>query len=395
MTSILEKEKEFFLQTYKRIPVDISHGEGVYLYDKNGEKYLDFFSGLAVNALGYANPDIITAVSEQIKRFAHLSNNFITDVQIEFAEKLVKYSGMSGVFLTNSGTEAVEGAIKLIRKAKGPDKKIFSFTGSFHGRTYGALTLTPKEKYQKGYEPLLANISYIRFNDIEDLQNKIDKDTAAVFIELIQGEGGIVPASDEFVKKIEELRSMYSFILVADEIQTGTGRTGKPFAFNHYNVLPDIVVTAKAIGGGLPLGAILVSSDLKNIFSTGTHGTTFGGNPVACAAGNVVLKKVFEDRLVDNVMEKGKHFINLLNNLKKEFPKDIKEVRGKGFMLGVEHFYECTQLADKFRERGVLVNCTNQNVIRILPPLIAGKEHIDFFISEYKNLLSKKFHSAN
>ena len=395
MTSILEKEKEFFLQTYKRIPVDISHGEGVYLYDKNGKKYLDFFAGLAVNALGYANPDIITAVSEQIKRFAHLSNNFITDVQIEFAERLVKYSGMSGVFLTNSGTEAVEGAIKLIRKFKGPDKKIFSFTGSFHGRTYGALTLTPKEKYQKGYEPLLANISYIRFNNIEDLQNKIDKNTAAVFIELIQGEGGIVPASDEFVKKIEELRSMYSFILVADEIQTGTGRTGKPFAFNHYNVLPDIVVTAKAIGGGLPLGAILVSSDLKNIFSTGTHGTTFGGNPVACAAGNVVLKKVFEDRLVDDVMERGKHFINLLNNLKKEFPEDIKEVRGKGFMLGVEHFYECTQLADKFRERGVLVNCTNQNVIRILPPLIAGKEHIDFFISEYKNLLSKKFHSAN
>jgi predicted acetylornithine/succinylornithine family transaminase len=395
MTSILEKEKEFFLQTYKRIPVDISHGEGVYLYDKKGNKYLDFFSGLAVNALGYANPGIIAAVTEQIKRFAHLSNNFITDVQIEFAEKLVKYSGMSGVFLTNSGTEAVEGAIKLIRKAKGPDKKIFSFTGSFHGRTYGALTLTPKEKYQKGYEPLLANISYIRFNNIEDLRNKIDTDTAAVFIELIQGEGGIVPASDEFVKKIEELRSIYSFILVADEIQTGTGRTGKPFAFNHYNVLPDIVVTAKAIGGGLPLGAILVSSDLKNIFSTGTHGTTFGGNPVACAAGNVVLKKVFEDRLVDNVMEKGKHFINLLNNLKKEFPEDIKEVRGKGFMLGVEHFYECTQLADKFRERGVLVNCTNQNVIRILPPLIAGKEHIDFFISEYKNLLSKKFHSAN
>ena len=395
MTSILEKEKEFFLQTYKRIPVDISHGEGVYLYDKKGNKYLDFFSGIAVNALGYANPDIITAVSEQIKRFAHLSNNFITDVQIEFAERLVKYSGMSGVFLTNSGTEAVEGAIKLIRKFKGPDKKIFSFTGSFHGRTYGALTLTPKEKYQKGYEPLLANISYIRFNDIEDLQKKIDKNTAAVFIEFIQGEGGIVPASNEFVKKIEELRSMYSFILVADEIQTGTGRTGKPFAFNHYNVLPDIVVTAKAIGGGLPLGAILVSSDLKNIFSTGTHGTTFGGNPVACAAGNVVLKKVFEDRLVDDVMERGKHFINLLNNLKKEFPEDIKEVRGKGFMLGVEHFYECTQLADKFRERGVLVNCTNQNVIRILPPLIAGKEHIDFFISEYKNLLSKKFHSAN
>lgn len=387
MTTIFEKEKELFLQTYKRIPVDISYGEGVYLYDKNGKRYLDFFAGLAVNALGYAYPDIVAAVTEQIKKYTHLSNNFITEIQVEFAERLIKYSGMSGLFLTNSGTEAVEGAIKLIRKAKGPDKKIFSFTGSFHGRTYGALTLTPKEKYKQGYEPLLSNIAYIKFNDVEDLQNKVDANTAAVFVEFIQGEGGIIPASEEFVNKLAELKSKYSFILAADEIQTGTGRTGKPFAYNHYNVKPDIVVTAKAIGGGLPLGAILVSSELKNIFSAGTHGTTFGGNPVACAAGNVVLKKVLEDGLFKDVMKKGEYFINYLNDLKNDFPDDIKEVRGKGFMICAEHFYECNQLVEKFIERGILVNCTNQNVIRILPPLIAEKDEIDFFINEYRNIL--------
>jgi len=390
MMDIFEKEKKLFLSTYKRIPIDISHGEGVYLYDKKGNKYLDFFSGLAVNALGYSDPDIISAVTEQVKKFSHLSNNFITDVQIEFAEKLLKYSGMSGIFLSNSGTEAVEGTIKLIRKVKGPEKEIFSFTGSFHGRTYGALTLTPKEKYQHGYKPLLSNISYIKFNDIEDLQNKVDSNTAAVFIEFIEGEGGIVPASEKFIEKIEELRKKFSFILVADEIQTGTGRTGKPFAFNHYNILPDIVVTAKAIGGGLPLGAILVSSELKNVFSTGSHGTTFGGNPVACAAGNVVFKKVFEDGLLKNVENNGKYFIDNLNMLKEDFLKEIKEVRGKGYMLGVEHFYECSQIVEEFRERGVFVNCTNQNVIRILPPLIAGKDHIDLFISEYRNILKGK-----
>jgi acetylornithine/succinyldiaminopimelate/putrescine aminotransferase len=325
-----------------------------------------------------------------MKKFSHLSNNFIADVQIEFAEKLLKYSGMSGIFLSNSGTEAIEATIKLIRKVKGPNKKIFSFTGSFHGRTYGALTLTPKEKYQHGFEPLLSNIFYIKFNDIEELQNKIDANAAAVFIEFIQGEGGVVPASDEFVEKLDELRKKFPFILVADEIQTGTGRTGKPFAYNHYNIIPDIVVTAKAIGGSLPLGAVLASKEFRDVFSIGSHGTTFGGNPVACAAGNVVFKKVFEERLIENVENNGKYFINFLNMIKNDFPNDIKEVRGKGYMLGVEHFYDCNEIVEKFRERGVLVNCTNQNVIRILPPLIAMKEHIDLFISEYRNILKEK-----
>jgi len=390
MNNILEKEKELFISTYKRIPVEIKYGRGVYLYDAEGRKFLDFFSGLAVNALGYSHPEINEAVNQQMERFAHLSNYFITDIQIQFAEKLLKHSGMSGIFMSNSGTEAAEGAVKLIRKLKGPDKKIFSFTGSFHGRTYGALTLTSNAKYKKGFEPLLPNISMLEFNNSEDLVQNIGEDTAAVFIEFIQGEGGIFPANEEFVKNIEKLRKQYSFILVADEIQAGIGRTGKAFAFQHYNVIPDIILTAKAAGGGLPLGAILVSSRLKDILSTGSHGTTFGGNPVACAAGIVVLEKVFEKGLVNEVAESGEYFINQLNQLKEEFREDIKEIRGKGFMIGVEHFYECSNLIEKFRDRGVLVNCTNQNVVRILPPLISEREHIDFFMTKYREILKEK-----
>ena len=390
MSHIFEKEKELFLSTYKRIPVEIERGEGVYLYDKEGNKYLDFFSGLGVNALGYAHPDINEAIRKQIEKYSHLSNFFITESQIKFAEKILKYSEMSGIFLTNSGAEANEGVIKIIRKIKGKEKKIYALTGGFHGRTYGALTLTASEKYQHGFEPLLQNIEYVEFNDTKDLQNKVDINTAALFIEFIQGEGGIFLASEEFVKNIKALRKKFSFLLVADEIQCGIGRTGKAFGYNHYNVEPDIIVVAKSAGGGLPLGAILVSAELKEILAAGDHGTTFGGNPVACAAGNVVLEKVFEGGLLTKVSENGDYVIGLLSKLKEEFPKDIKEIRGKGYMVGIEHNYECAKLVEEFRNRGVLVNCTNKNVIRILPPLIAEKEHFNFFISAYREILKEK-----
>jgi acetylornithine/N-succinyldiaminopimelate aminotransferase len=388
--NIITKEKELFLHAYNRIPVDISHGEGVYLFDKAGNRYLDFFSGLCVNALGHSHPEIIEAVSSQIKRFSHLSNTFITDIQVEFAEKLLKYSGMSKVFLSNSGTEAVEGTIKIIRRLKGPDKKIFSFTGSFHGRTYGALTLTSKQQYREGFEPLLPNIELLKFNDLNDL-NKINENTAAVFIEFIQGEGGIVPASNEFAEQLNNLREKFGFILAADEIQNGIGRTGKPFAYNHYNIKPDIVIAAKAIGGGLPLGAIMVDEKLSDVFETGKHGTTFGGNPVACAAGKVVLENVFEKGLIESVRENGNYFFRELMKLKSAYPDDIKEVRSKGFMIGVEHNYNCDHLVEKFRDKNVFVNCTNQNVIRVLPPLIAEKEHIDYFVKAYVEIVKNEF----
>ncbi len=384
---IFEKEKELFLSTYKRIPVRITHGEGVYLYDIKGNKYLDFFSGLAVNSLGYAHPKVVSAVCSQISKFGHLSNNYIADIQIEFSELLLKYSGMSKIFLSNSGTESIEGAIKIVRKKFGPNKKIYSLTHGFHGRTYGSLSLTEKEKYKKGFEPFLPNIYKINFNDIEDLTAKIREDTAAIFLEFIQGEGGVNVVSEDFISILKELREKYKFAVVADEIQTGIGRTGKPFAYDHYDFLPDIVASAKAIGGGLPLGAILTSAEYDDILETGKHGTTFGGNPVSCAAGKVVLEEVFKNGLMDNVKAYGIYFIAQLNELKKLFPNDIKEVRGKGYMIGVELYYEGNKIVKLMRERKVLTNCTNNTVIRILPPLIAGKNEIDFFLYNFHEVL--------
>ncbi len=388
--NIFEKEKEFFLHTYNRIPIEIKSAQGVHLIDKNGNRYLDFFSGLGVNALGYAHPKIVKAVSEQIVKFAHLSNNYITDIQIEFTELLLKHSKMSKVFLSNSGTESVEGAIKLIRKKYGPDKKIFSLTNSFHGRTYGAMSLTARAKYKKGFEPLLPNIEQINFNDTNDLQNKIDENTAGIFIEFIQGEGGINVVSHEFTDKLKELRNKFDFLIVADSIQCGIGRTGLPFSHNHLNVNPDIIVSAKAIGGGLPLGAILVSEELKEVIEVGKHGTTFGGNPVSCAAGKVVLVEVFENGLMNHVAELGKYLIEQLNELKKMFPEDIKEIRGKGFMVGIDLYYAGNKTVQKLREKKVLANCTNETVIRLLPPLIISKNDIDFFLYNFHETLKSK-----
>ncbi len=253
---------------------------------------------MGVNALGHAHPGIAEAINKQTAKFLHLSNYFITDIQLEFTAKLLKYSNMSKAFLTNSGAEAVEAAIKAIRRLKGNEGEIFSLTNSFHGRTYGALSLTDRKKYKKGFEPLLPKISSIKFNDEEDLQKKINKKTAAVFIEFLQGESGINLISTQFVELLTELRQKYNFAIVADCIQSGVGRTGKPFAFNHFEITPDIVLLAKSIGGGLPLGAMLTKGEFDESFSYGSHGTTFGGNPVSCAAGLIVLEEVFENGLM-------------------------------------------------------------------------------------------------
>lgn len=385
--SVFDKEKELFIPVYKRLPLNISRGEGVHLYDIYGNRYLDFFSGLAVNALGYSHPRIVDAVCSQISKFSHLSNNFITDIQVEFSELLLKHSRMSKLFLTNSGTESIEGAIKIVRKKYGQDKTIFSLTNGFHGRTYGSLSLTSKEKYRNGFEPFLPNTGKINFNDIDDLQLKINEETAAIFIEFIQGEGGINIVSEDFTARLIELKNKFNFLIIADSIQCGIGRTGRPFSHNYYEVQPDIIVTAKAIGGGLPLGAMLISDELKDILKTGVHGTTFGGNPVSCAAGKVVLEEVFERGLVDEVKKNGEYFISQLKEIQKMFPSVIKDVRGRGFMIGIELFDECSDFVKQMRERKVLINCTGNNVLRILPPLIAGKNEIDFFLYNFHEIL--------
>ena len=387
INNLLEKEKKFLLHTYKRIPLEISHGEGVYIVTKDGKKYLDFFSGLAVNSLGYGNKKIINAIEEQIKKIIHLSNYYVNNTQLELAEKLIKYSGLSKVFFTNSGTEAVEASLKLLRKALGPDKKIFSFSNAFHGRTYGSLSLSGKEKYKKYFAPLLPNIFQLEFNNINQIEDNLDETTAAVYIEFVQGEGGIRIASKQFINKLDELRKEYGFVLVADEVQSGIWRTGKPFAYNHFNLKPDLVIVAKAIGGGFPLGALITNKKYSDAFQIGDHGSTFGGNPVACAAGLAVIEEIINIKLMNNVENLSNYFISKLNQLKDKFPDKIKDVRGLGYMLGVELNFPCNKIVDEFRENCILVNCTSENVLRILPPLISIKTNIDQFLTTFEKLL--------
>lgn len=389
MENFLKEEEKLFLRTYKRLPIIISHGDGVHLIAKDGTKYLDFIGGLGVNALGHSHPGIIEAIRKQTIKFSHLSNHFITDIQLEFTAELLKFSNMSKAFLTNSGTEAVEAAIKAIRRSKGSEGEIFSLTNSYHGRTYGALSLTNRKDYKKGFEPFLPKISTINFNDTEDLKSKINENTVAVFIEFLQGESGINLISSKFVKLLSELREKYNFAIVADCIQSGVGRTGKPFAFSHFEVTPDIVLVAKSIGGGLPLGAMLTKGEFDEAFLTGNHGSTFGGNPVSCAAGIVVLKEVFENGLMQNADELGNYFRAELQDLKTLFPDKIQDVRGLGFMIGVEMKVNCNVLVDNLIKKNVLANCTNKNVLRLLPPLITTKNNIDFFLYNFHEVLKQ------
>lgn len=387
--NIFNQEKEIFLNTYKRIPIEIAYGDGVHLIDKNGKSYLDFFAGLAVNALGYRHPKIVNTVIDQIQKFAHLSNYFITDVQVEFGELLLRYSGMNKLFLTNSGTEAIETAMKIIRKVKGSEKIIYSLSNGFHGRTYGALSITQRQNYRKNFEHFLPNIAQIIFNDVEDLRKKIDRNTAAVFVEFLQGEGGLHFVSKEFADTLSQLRAEYNFIVVSDSIQCGIGRTGKPFSHNYLDFNPDIITVAKSIGGGLPLGAVLVNERLQNCFEPGNHGTTFGGNPVSCAAGKVVLQEVFENGLMNNARVLGQYLNDELNELKNLFPSTIKEIRGKGLMIGIELFESGQKFVDKLLEKNVLINCTSTKVLRLLPPLIISKSDADFFLYKFHETLKE------
>ncbi len=388
--NILEREAKVFFHTYKRIPLEIDRGEGVYLYSTSGRRYLDLFGGLAVNALGYNHPRVVEAIGQQIRRYIHLSNYYVQDPQIELAERLVKASGYSKVFLGNSGTEVIEGALKIARKW-GKDKKkstVVSFTNAFHGRTMGALSSMDREKYREGFEPFLPGFVCIPFNDVEILRRTVNKETLAVMLEFIQGEGGINVATAEFIAELERLKHQYDFLIIADEIQAGLGRTGKFFAFEHYSASgPDIVTAAKPLGGGLPLGAILGSERVADVLQYGVHGTTFGGNPVACSAGIVVLEELVDKGLMQHVVEVGEYAFTQLRQLRQEFPQLIADVRGKGLMIGVELTREGDSIVEKMRDEGVLINCTNQTVLRFLPPLIITKTEIDEGIRTLRKVL--------
>ncbi len=375
---VFERENAYFFHTYKRLPLEIDRGEGVYLYDRAGKRYLDMFGGLAVNALGYAHSGVIEAIHRQSALYTHLSNYFLQKPQLELAELLIKTSGFEKIFFTNSGTESIEGAMKIARKWGDKRQKtdIVAFSNSFHGRTFGALSIMDRPIYRDGYGPFLPNCCVGRFNDAENLERGLSRKTAAVVLEFIQGEGGIRPVSAEFVGELKRLKDRLGFLLIADEIQSGIGRTGKFFGYQHFDINPDIVVIAKPIGGGLPLGAILGGRAVADILEPGVHGTTFGGNPVACAAGTVVMKEI-TGGLMKNAETMGVLLQSRLREFQKKFPGLVKEVRGFGLMQGMELNREGDTLVSAIRDRGVLVNCTNQTVLRLLPPLIVTKEHID------------------
>jgi len=309
--------------------------------------------------------------------------------QVRLAETLLTVSGYRRIFLTNSGTEAIEGAIKLARKW-GRDKGksiLYGLSNSFHGRTMGALSLTERSKYREGYEPFLPNVGHIKYNDVQDLRSKVGKETLGIVFECIQGEGGVNPFTAEFANELAMLQKKHEFLLIADEIQSGVGRTGRFFGFEHFGMKPDIVVIAKAIGGGLPLGAFLGSEKLSDVFTYGLHGTTFGGNPVACAAGSAVLDEVVGKGLMRNAEEIGSILKASFTEMKKEFPALVADVRGFGCMLGLELTREGQPVVDELQRRGILVNCTNLNVLRFLPPYVVSREHCETLTQELRSIL--------
>lgn len=376
---IFDKASKYFLDVYNRFPLDVEKGRGVYLYDKKGACYLDFLAGIAVNALGYQHPAINAAIEKQLDRNLHLSNFFLQDIQVELAERLIHISNFSKLFFTNSGTEAIEGLLKLVKKWGNINNKheIIAFGGSFHGRTLGALSLTMQEKYQKHFHPLLPEIKKVPFNDIDAFNAAISDKTLAVFYEGITGEGGIRPVSDAMLSIMEEGRAAHNFLIIADEIQTGAGRTGKFYHYEHTKLKPDAIASAKGLGGGLPLGAFLVSEKLASVFSRGEHGTTYGGNPLACASGLAAVNVIADEHFLRRVEMRGNYLKSKLAEIAAEFGDIAKEVRGMGLMVGLEVKKDAPKIMQEAFRQGLIFNIAGGNTLRFVPPLIVDEAEID------------------
>lgn len=378
---IIGKDNSNYLPVFSRYQIVLDRGEGVYLFDTEGNMYLDFLAGIAVNVLGYDFKPLVTAISEQAKLLIHCSNLYYTQPQAEAARKLVEISGLDRAFFGNSGAEANEGAIKVARKfAHSIDKnksKIITALDSFHGRTLATLTATGQPHYHEGYEPLPGGFEYVKFNDIDALEKLVDDQTCAVMLETIQGEGGVHPPDPDYFRKVRELCDKHRALLILDEIQCGMGRTGKFFAYENYGIKPDVVTLAKGLAGGVPIGAFICTDEVANSMKPGDHGTTFGGNSLACAAANVVLDTISQKSFLDHVAEVGKYFKEKLVELQQKFPDLIRDVRGEGLLLGAELSKPGRRVVELCMKRGAIINCTVGNVLRFVPPLIVEKDQID------------------
>ncbi len=378
---IIETEKQVILGTYTRPDFVITRGEGVYLYDSKGRRYLDFIAGISVNALGHSDPHVLHVLQDQAKQLWHCSNLYYSEPQVRLAKLLVKNTFADKVFFANSGTEAMEGAIKFARKwavnNKGKDSfKIIAFQNSFHGRTMGALSATGQPRFWEDFEPMLPGFKFANYNDLESVKELINDKTCAILVEPIQGEGGIYPADKEFLKGINDLCNEHNCLLIVDEIQCGLGRSGTFNAYDQYDIQPDMMTLAKPIAGGLPMGAVLLNDKVAEYIRPGNHGSTFGGGPLVASVAEHIVQRISEPEFLDHVGKVSKYLFSQLNKLKNDFAK-IEAIRGKGLMIGIELNDSPQLLIDACAKNGLLVCKTGGNAFRLLPPLIIEKEHVD------------------
>jgi acetylornithine/N-succinyldiaminopimelate aminotransferase len=376
---VFEKEKKYIMQTYKRPLIVLKEGKGATIKDSFGKEYIDCVGGIAVNVVGYCHPAVVEAIKEQAGKLMHISNLYYTEPQVELAEKLSKISGMDKAFFCNSGAESVEAALKLASKVTGKHKFIAA-EGSFHGRTLGSLSVTFETKFRSVFEPLLLNgVKFVRYNDADAIRKAIANDTAAVILEPIQGETGIIVPSEGYLKEVREICSEKGVLLILDEIQTGFGRTGRWFCKEYEGIEPDIMTVAKAMGAGFPIGAMLAKEGIE--FETSEHASTFGGNPLACATALASIKVIEEEELVEKSRELGAYFMEKVHDDGVDSKPAVKEIRGKGLMIGMELTKPCGEMVAKALERNILINCTSDKVIRLVPPLVISEEEIDKVIS--------------
>jgi predicted acetylornithine/succinylornithine family transaminase len=376
MEDKIAKGKKYIMNTYGRLPVVLEKGEGSWVFDMDGNKYLDFVAGIAVNSLGHNSQVINKALKEQSEKLIHCSNLYWIEPQIDLAEVLCSVADMDKAFFCNSGAEANEAAIKLARKWGSGRYEIISAIQSFHGRTMGALAATGQEKYQKSFIPVLTGFKYAVFNDLKSVEDQITEKTCAIMLEPIQGEGGINEPSEEFFKGVKELCQKHSLLLIIDEVQTGIGRTGRAFGFQNYNFQPDIITLAKGLGGGVPIGAMLAKDEVAEIFQPGDHASTFGGNPLVTNVALNVCKVVFHEDFLKEVQEKGKYMSDKLKDLKERFSFPGK-VKGKGLMIGMDYPGDAGEIVNKMLEKNILINAIGGKTLRFVPPLNVKYDEID------------------
>lgn len=396
---LVEQGEKVMYKTYNRFPVVFDHAEGVQLFDKSGNAYLDFGAGISVCGLGYSNEHVKNAMKQQIdKGLLHISNLYYNEPMIEAGEKLLEASEMDKVFFTNSGTEAIEGALKTARRYHyNKGKKgcgFIAMQGSFHGRSMGAVSVTGKDHYREPFEPLIGGVKFAQYNDLNSVEALIDENTGAIIMETIQGEGGIYPATEEFLKGVRRLCDAHDILLILDEIQCGMGRSGYMFAWQEYGVKPDIMTVAKAIGNGVPLGAFLACGEAASAMKPGDHGSTYGGNPLVCAAASAVLDVFKEAGIPEHARDMGKYLWEVLDEIKAEFPDLVKDHRGKGLIQGLEFEAE-VRIGDIVKnallEQHMTLIAAEHNTIRFVPPLVIEKTDID----EMKCRLKKAICAVN